>query len=170
MLIYLIGIALVGGLTLSPQFVSAQGKETSQEMGATTTSSPDMAIVGVALAGDVKDREPVGAVNPAVSCNTNEQTPEALPIVDSQTNNRVFFWNTVQSSGDATLRHIWKMKRNQNWQPMAEVDLQIGQSQTYRTWSSKKFDRSQHLGEWRIEVARADQPDIVICHSSFKVQ
>jgi len=160
MLIYVIGIALVGGLTLVPQLASAEVEN----------PSPEMAVIGVALAGDVKDREPVDRVNPSISCETIEETQGALPIVDSNTNGRVFFWNTVQSTGDTTIRHIWKMKRNQSWQPMAKVDLPIGKSQSYRTWSSKKFDRNRHLGEWRIEVARADQPDQVLCHSSFRVE
>ena len=170
MLIYLVGMAIVGGLTLSPHLGFAQGNHSSKHPAEVETDSTEMTLVGVALARDVKDREPVATVNPAISCETTDSSPEALPVVDSTTNGRVFFWNTVQSNGDSTLRHIWKMKRNQHWEPMAEIDLRIAQSQSYRTWSSKKFDRKHHLGEWRIEVANADQPDLVICHSSFRVK
>ena len=166
---YVIAIALAGGLSLSPHPVSAK---TEDSTAATVDSgSENMTVVEVALAEDIQDREPVGSVNPEVSCEKNGQSqPAALPVVDSSAHGRMFFWNTVQSNADTTLRHIWLMKRDQNWQPMAEVDLKIGKSHHYRTWSSKKFDRNWHLGEWKIEVAKADHPEEVLCQSSFRVE
>ena len=167
---YFIAIALVGGLTLSPLPASGKAGDSPSDVAAVNSTSENMTVIGVALAENVKDREPVGSVNPSVSCRNNGQSQDAIPVVDSSVSGQVFFWNTVQSSTDSTLRHIWLMKRGQGWQPMAQVDLPIGKSHAYRTWSSKKFDRSQHLGEWRIEVAEADQPDKVLCQSSFQVR
>lgn len=170
MLIYVIAIALAGGFTLSPLAVSANPGEFTPENASMDSDSQHMTVVGVALAENIQDREPVGPVNPSISCEKEGQSQAAIPVVDSNANGRAFFWNTVQSSGDSTLQHIWLMKRDQSWEPMAKIDLKIGKSDAYRTWSSKKFDRNHHLGEWKIEVVTADHPDEVLCQSSFRVE
>lgn len=176
MWIYAIAIALAGVLTLAPQPVSALSQEmasgeTSTDVPAVDSVSQNTTIVSVALAENIQDREPVGSVNPSISCDKNDQSQAtALPVIDSNSNGRMFFWNSVESSADTTLSHVWLMKRDQEWKPMAKVDLPIAKSHAYRTWSSKKFDRNWHLGEWKIEVARADQPDVVLCQSSFRVE
>ena len=170
MLIYVIAIALAGGLTLSPQPASGETGDTSSSNANMQSSSQNMTVVGVALADNIQDREPVGSVSPSISCEKDGQSQAAIPVVDSSAHSRMFFWNTVKSSADTTLRHIWLMKRDQDWKPMAQVDLNITKSHGYRTWSSKKFDRNWHLGEWKIEVARADQPDVVLCQTNFRVE
>jgi len=171
MWINVIAIALVGGLALAPQPVSAQSGDTSSHVPAVDSAFQNTTVVGVALAENIQGREPVGSVTPSISCQKDGQSQAAaIPVVDSSANGQMFFWNTVEANADTTLSHIWLMKRDQEWKPMAKVDLKIAKSHAYRTWSSKKFDRNWHLGEWKIEVARADQPDVVLCQSSFRVE
>ena len=176
MWIHVIGIGLVGALTFAPPPAQAQTTQnaSSQDTPAQSAEStpPELTVLNVALAESVQNREPVGSVNPAVSCETKKKSTSkaATPVVDTAVNGQVYFWNTVQAPTDGKLRHTWLMKKNNEWQPMAKIDLRIGKSNSYRTWSSKKFDPSWHRGEWRIEVANADNTNEVLCESHFRVQ
>jgi len=171
MWIYVIAIALAGGLTLSPQPATAEvAGDSTSDVTAVGSGTGKMTVVGVALAEDIQGREPVGSVNPSISCEKDKKSQVALPVVNATISQRVFFWSRVQSSTAGTLRHIWLMKRDQGWEPMAKVDLRIGQSPGYRTWSSKQLDRSLHLGEWMVQVSKADDPSEVLCLSRFRVE
>ena len=172
MWIYVIAIALAGGLTLSPQPATAEiAGDSTSDVTAVGSDTGKMTVVGVAMAEDIQGREPVGSVTPSISCEKGKKSQVALPVVNSTTSPRVFFWNRVQSSTAGTLRHTWLMKRDQGgWEPMAKVDLRISQSPGYRTWSSKQFDRSLHLGEWMVQVSKADDTSEVLCLSRFRVE
>ena len=190
---YVMALALAVALTLSSQPASAESVRASASDEGTATASPqpaspevagksgsdeahsasiseDMSVIDLALAGDVQDREPVGPVEPSVSCEKDKTASQPLPVVDSTTSERIFFWNRVKSSVEGTLRHTWMMKRDQGWEPMAKVELRIGESPAYRVWSSKQLDRTLHLGEWMVEVSSAEDPGQVLCLIRFQVE
>ncbi len=59
------------------------------------------------------------------------------------------FFNRSKSSAAGILRHTWCQGDAQ----VAEVDLRIGVSTGWRTWSSKRIVPKAHVGNWKVVVS-----------------
>lgn len=130
----------------------------------------EVTVEDVTLSEDVQNREPVGKVSPALTCENGGNGHSTVPVIDTSLRSRIYFWNRVKTDGTGTLRHTWYMNRDQGWREAAEIDLKYSPSPGYRTWSSKQFDPSMHAGEWKIEVTTTEHPDRVLCSAKFKVE
>lgn len=153
MWVYTIAILILGAVTLSSESATA-----------------GMSVVDIAFAGDIQDRDPHGRLEPGGSCEAGENGQLAIPVFDSTAAERIFFWNKVQVSTPGVLRHIWYMKKENDWSEAATIDLTLGMSSGYRTWSSKKIVRALHAGEWKVEVSASDDPSQVLCTARFRVE
>ena len=135
-------------------------------------SSPalaEMTIVDIALAGEVQERDPLGRLEPPVACPPSNQESQSLPVFDSAEADSLYVWNKVQVASSGVLRHTWYLKRNEEWNESAVVDLPVRASSGYRTWSSKKIVSSLHSGEWKVEMTDLTEPDKVLCTAQFQV-
>lgn len=171
---YAMPVILGATLCVMPQLVAAE-----------------VTVNDVAFAVEVQDREPMGHLTPQASCENgqpaqtaettqttemaqngqNGQSPHsAIPVFDSSTGDRVYFWTKVQSSMSGLLHHTWYQNAEQGWTEAANVSLNIGESSSYRTWSSKTIDPSMHRGEWKVEVSTDEQPGNVLCTARFRVE
>lgn len=150
--IYALAFLLASVLTFTPLLASAE-----------------MTVVGVALAQDIQDRQPLSEFEPTAYCEMDTEARETMPLVDSSVANRIFFWTKVQSGETGMLRHTWYLNTGTGWQQATEVDLNIVMSPGYRTWSSKRIDPSMHTSEWMIKVTLADDTGRVLCTTKFRV-
>lgn len=130
----------------------------------------ELAVVDLALAEAVQDRNPVDPISPPAVCEKDKAPDSAVPVVDSILIPKIFFWTRIASDTEATVLHSWHHKKNDQWVLVAEVDFQIRPSSGYRVWSSKRLDPILHAGEWMIVVAPADRPDHVLCITRFTVK
>ena len=130
----------------------------------------EMAVVEAVLAGEVQDRDPLGRLEPAVSCEQVQNEGTATPVFDSTSGEKIFFWNKIQVGTAGVLRHTWYRKGDEGWAQSAAVELMLSESPGYRTWSSKQIVPSLHQGEWKVEVSTADPPDQVLCTAKFRVE
>jgi anti-sigma factor RsiW len=90
-----------------------------------------------------------------------------LPVIDSTTERKVFFWNLFESSVAGILRHTWYKDDAK----VAEVDLTVGVSTRWRTWSSKKIVPKAHAGKWKVVVvSTVGEASEVICVAHFIVK
>ena len=135
-----------------------------------TLASAEMAVVEVALSGDVQDRDPLGRLQPAVSCEKGQNAQASVPVFDSASGEKIFFWNKVKVTTPGILRHTWYRKGEEGWAHSAAVDLMLSESLGYRTWSSKRIVQSVHQGEWKVEVSTAEAPEQVLCTAQFRVE
>jgi hypothetical protein len=118
------------------------------------------------FAQDVVNREPVGIFGPGTNCDKEADSSRQVPVIDSETARKVFFFNRIKSSVAGILRHTWYRDDVQ----VAEVDMRIGVSPTWRTWSSKKIVPKAHAGNWRVVVSTVGEASEVLCvgHSVVK--
>ena len=129
-------------------------------------ASAGQEIVDIIFARDVVNREPVAPYEPGAYCG-GEGTPSGpVPIIDSREDKKVFLWNRIKSSKDEVLRHRWI----KDGEEMAVVELNLGVSSGYRTWSSKNLDPNFHVGQWKVEVSTASDPGHVLCVAHFIVK
>ena len=129
----------------------------------------DVMVNEVVLAEDVQDREPVASLTPEASCKNGQNAGSKVPTFDSSTGDSVYFWNKIQTGSSGVLRHTWYKKGDDGWTQSAEVDLRFVESSGYRTWSSKRIVPSLHMGDWKIEVSTAEDPDQILCTARFHV-
>ncbi len=130
------------------------------------TTSAGQEIVDIIFARDVENREPVAPFQPGAYCGKKSQPSGPIPVINSQEERRVFLWNRIKSSAADVLRHRWY----KDGVEVALVELDLGESSGYRTWSSKNIDPTFHLGNWRVEVTTASNPDNVLCIAHFVVK
>ena len=130
----------------------------------------DYEMLDVALAPSVQNREPIESFSPSAHCEKDKNGKTAIPTIDSSETNQVFFWTRLSSSTDGKIRHAWHLQKDEGWQVIAEVDLSIRASSSYRMWSSKTLRPDLHIGEWMIVVSPADQPEQILCISRFSIQ
>lgn len=83
------------------------------------------------FASDVQNREPVDEVSDSFSAG---QDP-------------LYFFTEINNGDGETITHVWK----HDGEVMAEVPLQVGGSDSWRTWSSKEL-MPDWDGEWTVEV------------------
>jgi len=107
---------------------SASGKPAS------AADAPAGVAVEARIAGDVVDREPIGA---AVRFNSDI--------------GRVFCWSRVTGCPDTCLiTHVWLHEGTER----ASVELPV-RSPVWRTWSSKEI-RRDWIGGWEVRILAAD--------------
>ncbi len=92
------------------------------------TASAEQRLVDVMFARDVVNSEPVGVFEPGAHCD-KEAGSSKVPVIDSETERKVIFFNRIKSSAAGILRHAWYKGDAQ----VAEVDLRIGVSPEWRT-------------------------------------
>ncbi|MFQ5991990.1 MAG: DUF2914 domain-containing protein [Nitrospiraceae bacterium] len=129
----------------------------------------EMAVLGVALVGEIRGQEPHEPFKPFTACEKDKRADAPLPVIDSTAERTVYFWNKVSSTRKAMLRHTWYLNGGEGWKQMAEVDLKILSSPGYRAWSSKLIAPSIHVGEWMIVVSAPNDSPKVQCIARFRV-
>ena len=144
-------------------------------IGIVLTFSPQVAKAEITLddavfASDVQEREPMSPLTPRAVCENGNNGHNAVPVFNSASADRIYFWNRLQTDSAGVLRHTWYMDGGQGWQETAQVDLNFVQSSGYRTWSSKKIVPSIHSGDWKVEVSTSANPGRVLCTARFRVQ
>ncbi len=75
-------------------------------------------------------------------------------------------FNRINSSAAGNSRHTWYQGDAQ----VAEVDLRIGVSPEWRTWSSKRIVSKAHAGNWKVVVSTVDEASEIICVAHFVVR
>ncbi len=153
MWIYAMPLFLVGILTFSPQVAGAE-----------------VTIDSIELAAEVQDRQPLGSLTPPAFCEKDKSGQSAIPVFDSSSGERVFFWNRLQTSAPGMLRHTWYRSEDNGWAEAADIHLRFVESSAFRTWSSKRMMPSLHTGDWKIEVSTAGEPERVLCTARFRVE
>ena len=129
-------------------------------------ASAKQKLVEVMFARDVVNREPVGPFEPGAFCEKEAEPSGPVPVIDLETERKVFFWNLIESSVAGILRHTWY----KDGAKVAEVDLRIGVSKKWRTWSSKEIVTKVHAGKWKVVVSTVGETNEVICVAHFVVK
>ncbi|MFQ5851820.1 MAG: DUF2914 domain-containing protein [Candidatus Binatia bacterium] len=131
------------------------------------SASAEQKLIDVVFARDVVNREPVRPFEPPAYCEKEAGPSRPVPIIESGTEGRVFFWNRIESSSsEAALRHTWY----KNGVKLAEINLRVRRSPGFRTWSVKKIIPKHHVGKWKIVVSTANDPAGVLCVAHFVVK
>ncbi len=78
----------------------------------------------------------------------------------------MFAFNRIKSSVAGIVRHTWYQGDTQ----VAEVDLRIGVSPGWRTWSSKRIVPKAHVGNWKVVISTVGEASEVICVAHFVVR
>ncbi len=128
-------------------------------------ASAEQKLVDVMFARDVVNREPIGVFEPGTHCD-KEAGSTKVPVIDSETERKVIFFNRIKSSVAGIVRHTWYQGDTQ----VGEVDLRIGVSPEWRTWSSKRIVSKAHAGNWKVVFSTVDEASEVICAAHFVVR
>jgi len=123
-------------------------------------------IVDIIFARDVENMEPIAPFQPGTYCGEQAQTSGSIPVINSQDEQKVYLWNRIKSNAADVLHHRWY----KDGVEVALVELDLGESPGYRTWSSKNIDPNFHIGNWRVEVTTASNPNNVLCIAHFVVK
>lgn len=124
----------------------------------------------VELARSVENRAPIHPYSPVVYCEKDQNRDAPLPIINTDRDHQVVFWNRVTSTSPETFHHTWQKKTMDGWEPMAHVRLQVQKSSSFRIWSTKEIHPKLHLGEWMIVVSLDADPKEVLCIARFRVE
>ena len=171
-------------------FLSSVLLPTLVAFGGLAAPSNAPSVVDIALANDVVSREPQGRF-PTVTCSASRSGD--APVVDTARNDAIYLWMRVSSEEDFVLRHRWfkdgvrvrtvrtytslldrivrivdEVTVGLGWKELAGVELKVGGSEGWRTWSKKELDRLVHAGEWRVDAVLPN--DTVICSVYFSVR
>jgi len=123
-------------------------------------------IVDIIFARDVMNREPVGPFEPGAYCGSQSDPTSPVPVINARDERKVYLWNRIKSSAADVLRHRWI----KDGVEVAVVELELGPSSGYRTWSSKNIDPNFHIGRWKVEVSTASNPGHILCVAHFIVK
>lgn len=94
----------------------------------------DQKVEKIIFCTDVVNREPVGEIQ-QLSAQTS----------------RLFCYTVIRNDSAATtIKHLWLL----NGQLISEVELPIGTSPAWRTWSSKQIP-PDHKGPWQVLIRDA---------------
>ncbi len=129
-------------------------------------ASAEQRLVDVMFARDVVNREPVGVFEPGAYCDKEAGPSRRVPVLDSETERKVIFFNRIKSSVAGILRHTWYKGDAQ----VAELDLKIGVSPGWRTWSSKRIVPKAYVGNWKVVISTVGEASEVICVAHFVVR
>ncbi len=131
-----------------------------------SNASPEQRLVEVMFARDIVNREPVDPFEPGAYCEKEAEPTGPIPVIDSQAERRVFFWNRFKSSADGVLSHSWY----KDGVELSVVDLKIGKSPRWRCWSWNDIVAKGHAVKWRVVVSTVGEASEVICVAHFLVK
>jgi hypothetical protein len=131
-----------------------------------STASAEQRMVELLFARDVIDREPVGPFEPGAYCEREAEPTGPIPVVDSQTERRVIFWSIFMSSAEGIVRHSWYKDGFE----LYVVNLKIGKSESWRSWSWKNIVPNDNTGKWKVVVSTTGEAGEVICVAHFVVK
>jgi len=129
-------------------------------------ASAEQKLIDLLFARAVVNNDTGGPFEPGAYCEKEAEPSGPLPVIDSTTERRVFFWNRFESSVTGILRHTWYKDDAK----VAEVDLKIGVSPIWRAWSSKKILPKAHTGKWKVVVSTVGEASEVLCVAHFVVK
>lgn len=128
--------------------------------------SGEQRLVELMFAPDVINRGPVEPFQPGGYCEKESGIAAPAPVIDSTTERRVSFWNQFESTATGVVRHTWFKDDVQQ----AEVELEVGASPRWRTWSSKRILPQVHAGDWKVVVSTTGDPPESLCVAPFVVK
>ncbi len=131
-----------------------------------STASAEQRMVELLFARDVIDREPVGPFEPGAYCEREAEPTGPIPVVDSQTERRVIFWSIFMPSAEGIVRHSWY----KDGVELYVVNLKVGKSESWRSWSWKNIVPNDNTGKWKVVVSTAGEAGEVICVAHFVVK
>jgi len=123
-------------------------------------------MVELMFARDVVLREPVRPFKPGAYCEREAEPAGPIPVVDSQVENRVFFWSLFTRASEGVLRHSW-------YKGDVEIygeNIEIGESGWWRSWSGKDIIPKEDAGKWKLVVSTVGENNQVICVVHFLVK
>lgn len=124
-------------------------------------------IVSVALAEYIDNRQPAEVFTNNLTCDSGESS---APTINSKEIPTIYLWTKVDNDEKRSFTHAWQMEFEGDWDVVADVNLKVGKSRGWRTWSSKNLDPILHVGYWRVLVSADDEPDNVLCSVYFDVE
>jgi hypothetical protein len=127
-------------------------------------------LLGIALAPKIRNRQPVKPFFPPARCEKDQKGEGSIPIVGVSRTRKVYFWTRMASTSWVKIRHSWHQKIKGQWKLLSFVDLKVGRSASYRTWSKKTMAPQRDAGNWMIVVAPSSNPDHILCISRFVVK
>ena len=123
-------------------------------------------MVELMFARDVVLREPVRPFKPGAYCEREAEPSGPIPVVDSQVENRVFFWSLFTRASEGVLRHSW-------YKEGVEIygeNIEIGESRWWRSWSGKDIVSKEDAGKWKLVVSTVGERKQVLCVVHFLVK
>jgi len=135
-----------------------------------TPAWADQELLAIALAPKIRNRQPVKPFSPPAHCEKDQKGEDSIPIVDVSRTRKVHFWTRMASTSWVKIRHSWHREIQGQWQLLSFVDLKVGRSASYRTWSKKTMVPQRHVGNWMIVVALSNNPEHILCISRFVVK
>ena len=127
-------------------------------------------LLEISLARNIKNLLPVRPHSPVVSCEKDRNHEIDLPIINSEKDDQVVFWNRIMAKSPVTFHHTWHKKTADGWKRMAHVSLKVRESSSFRTWSKKTIRPRLHIGEWMIVVSADNDLQDVLCIVRFIVK
>ncbi len=123
-------------------------------------------LVELMFARDVVNREPVGPFEHGAYCEREAEPTGPLPVIDSRAERTVFFWNLFTDSEEGILRHSWYKEGVE----LYVMNLKIGKSGWWRSWSWMNIVPNDNAGKWKVVVSTAGEASEVICVAHFLVK
>ena len=132
--------------------------------GAAVTAEPLPSRAAVSAASKPARAKTALRVVEAVFCTAvKDRNPQGVGDTFDSSVKKVFFFTRVQGAKTpTTMSHVWYWKEKK----MADVPLAI-RSEKWRTWSSKRIDRSWK-GHWAVKVLDAN--GAVLITKDFQIQ
>ncbi len=123
-------------------------------------------MVELMFARDVVLREPVRPFKPGAYCERETEPAGPIPVVNSQVENRVFFWSLFTHASEGILRHDWYKEDVEIY----SENIEIGESGWWRSWSGKDLVPKEDAGKWKLVVSTLGENKQIICVVHFLVK
>lgn len=123
-------------------------------------------MVELMFARDVVSKEPVRPFKPGAYCEPEAEPAGPIPVVNSQVENKVFFWSLFTHASEGVLRHGW-------YKDDVEIygeNIEIGESVWWRSWSGKDIIPKEDAGKWKLVVSTLGENKRIICVVHFLVK
>ena len=127
-------------------------------------------LLAIALAPKIRSRQPVKPFTPPARCEKDQKGEDSIPLVEVSRNRKVHFWTRMASTSWVKIRHSWHHEIQGQWKLLSFVDLKVGRSGSYRTWSKRTMVPQRDAGHWMIVVAPSNNPNRILCISRFFVK
>jgi hypothetical protein len=123
-------------------------------------------LVELMFARDVVNREPVDPFEHGAYCEMKAEPTGPIPVIDSRAERAVFFWSLFTDSAEGILRHSWYKDGIELYM----VNLEIGRSGWWRSWSWMNIVPNDYAGKWKVVVSTVGEASEVICVAHFLVK